>query len=338
MNGAGASVDALWAYNGLQAVVMENPRLRLVVLPEAGGKLHSLEDRRAARQWLWQNPRIKPERTAIGDVFDNRWSGGADAFFPTCYPCTVDGVAIPDSGEWWSIPWRPEVTRDAHGVTLTLRAGGRVYPIESERTFRLGHDGRSVRLGFRVDNVGCERLPFVFGFHPALQLHPGGRIHLPAGNVRVEESSGGTMGAAGATYRWPELVLPDGGRVDMSVVRPGAAAQYGGHFLVPDGGRACWAVTDPDGGPGLALSASPAFAGLWLWQVYGGWRGYHHVALEPWTGYPITLSQAIEAGRARWLAAGETFRAEVTLTCIDGEAAVAGILAGGRVVAEGAES
>ena len=337
MSGPRAAADALWTYNGLQAVVMENPHLRLVVLPEAGGKLFSLQDRRAAREWLWQNPRIKPERAMIGGTFDNHWSGGADAFFPTCYPCSVDGLAIPDSGEWWSIPWTQQVTEDDAYLTLTLTAGGRVYPTRSERTFRLGHDSRSVCLGFAVENVGHESFPFLLGFHPALQLRPGGRIHLLPGTACVDETSGGSMGTAGQTYRWPDLPLPDGGAADMSVVRPATAGQYGGHFHFPDGGRVAWAVTDPGGGPGLALSASPEFTGLWIWQVYGGWLGYHHVALEPWTGYPITLSQAVAAGGARQLAPGETFRAEVTLACLDGAAEVARILGAGAHAAGGAD-
>lgn len=326
-----ARADARWAYNGLAAVLLENRHLRLVVLPEAGGKLHALEDRATAREWLWRNPRIAPERAAIGASFDSHWSGGADAFFPTCYPCTVDGLAIPDSGEWWNVPWRHEVSQDASGVTITLRSGGRVYPVESRRTFHLPHDARHVRLGFSVRNVGNARLPFLLGFHPALEVRPGARIHLPQGTVRVDETSGGTMGNVGQTYRWPDLPLPGGSLADMGLVRPPDAGVFGGHFLFPDGGRAFWAVTDPAGGPGLGLAASQEFTGLWLWQVYGGWRGYHHVALEPWTGHPITLSRAVEAGTARWLDPGAEFTAGLTLTCFAGLGTVTDVLESGAV-------
>lgn len=326
-----ARADDLWAYNGLRAVLLENHDLRLVVLPEAGGKLHALEDRANRREWLWRNPRISPGRADIGSSFDNHWSGGADAFFPTCYPCSVNGLSIPDSGEWWSVPWTHAVHEDADGVTLTLKAGGRVYPVQARRTFTLGHRDRHVRLGFFVRNVGHERLPFLLGFHPALELRAGGRIHLPAGTAQVDETSGGTMGALGQRYLWPHLPLPDGGGADMGIVRPKEAGQFAGHFLFPDGGRAHWAVTDPEGGPGLGLAASEEFTGLWLWQVYGGWRGYHHVALEPWTGHPITLSQAVEAGTAGWIEPGAEFTASVTLTCFDGIDEVTDISEDGQV-------
>ena len=50
---------------------------------------------------------------------------------------------------------------------------------------------------------------------------------------------------------------------------------------------------------------------MWLWMVYGGWRGYYHAICEPWTGYPSPLAEAASlaqgvqeqaaARRARWL-------------------------------------
>ncbi|MGC2403596.1 MAG: hypothetical protein WA510_27645, partial [Acidobacteriaceae bacterium] len=52
---------------------------------------------------------------------------------------------------------------------------------------------------------------------------------------------------------------------------------------------------------------------LWLWLVYGGWRGYHHAVVEPWTGYPVNLEEAYEQNRHSELRPGETF--SVTVRC-----------------------
>ena len=53
------------------------------------------------------------------------------------------------------------------------------------------------------------------------------------------------------------------------------------------------------------------FPHAWLWQVYGGWRGHHHVALEAWTSRPMEIGAAVEAGRARVLRPGEELGTEV---------------------------
>lgn len=316
MSQSHATADQNWSYHGLGAVILENRWLRAVILPEAGGKLQLLEDKGSGRQWLWQNPRIAPERAPFGSSFDNHWSGGADAFFPTCYRCRVEGVDIPDSGEWWSSPWGVQTVEGAQEALVRLQCGGRVFPVWSERTFTLEHDARRLTLGFSVRNVGHRPVPFVLGFHPALAIRPGGRLHLPEGTVQVDESGGPEMGLLGQRYPWPHLTV-EGGIRDMGLIARPEAGSFAGHFLFPAGGRVCWAVTDPDPGSGLGLIAGEAFTGIWLWQVYGGWRGYYHVAPEPWTAYPITLDAAIEAGTARWIAPGDGFFTSLTLECFE---------------------
>jgi hypothetical protein len=324
-------VDDRWSYNDLRAVVVENAFLRLVLLPELGGKIWSLEYRPESHEWLWHNPRIAPERSGFGSAFDDHWSGGADTFFPTCYPSAVDGVAIPDAGEWWSIPWRYGVTVDEEGARVVMRAGGRILPVEAERTLTLGHQDHHLRLDFSIRNVGHAPIPFLLGFHPALAVEEGLRLHLPAGEVSVDESSGGTMGRVGQRYSWPWLPVGDA-LVDMGRTRGAGAGQYGGHFLFPRDGRVWWALTLPEKGIGLGCRASGEFRGLWLWQVYGGWRGYHHIAVEPWSGYPITLDQAVAAGSATWLAPQEHFTAHLTLVAFRGQGEVVEVTEAGRVV------
>jgi hypothetical protein len=46
---------------------------------------------------------------------------------------------------------------------------------------------------------------------------------------------------------------------------------------------------------------------LWLWLSYGGWRGYYVAAVEPWTSFPVTLSDAVAANTHRVLKPGEGF-------------------------------
>ena len=45
-------------YEGLAAIVMEDERLRAVVIPGWGGKIASLYDLRHDREWLHRNPHL----------------------------------------------------------------------------------------------------------------------------------------------------------------------------------------------------------------------------------------------------------------------------------------
>ena len=83
--------------------------------------------------------------------------------------------------------------------------------------------------------------------------------------------------------------------------------------------RAGWlAVTDPPTRTGFALTFDPACCPMvWLWGVYGGWRGLYAAGVEAWTSYPARLDQVIQAGRQLTLAPHGTFETEVEMVCLD---------------------
>lgn len=143
----------------------------------------------------------------------------------------------------------------------------------------------------------------------------------------VGVSSDPSMGTEGQHYRWPDLPDPSGpaGIRDVRVVRGRDAGVFGGHWAtdLPDG----WlALTDPATRRGVALIFPiDVFPHAWLWQVYGGWRGHHHVALEPWTSHPQQLEEAVLADRARVLAPGEILEASIEVVLFGGLEGVTGV-------------
>lgn len=73
------------------------------------------------------------------------------------------------------------------------------------------------------------------------------------------------------------------------------------------------------------------FTVVWLWLVYGGWRGYYHAIMEPWTGYPSALDEAVKAGRARSLAPGQALQTELSAVIYGGVQSVSALAADGAV-------
>ena len=71
------------------------------------------------------------------------------------------------------------------------------------------------------------------------------------------------------------------------------------------------------------------FPVVWFCLVYGGWRGYYQALIEPWTGYPSPLDEAVAAGRARILQPGEEQSTEVSAHLYDGVSSVSALLADG---------
>lgn len=309
---------------GLEALVLENAALRVTVLPALGGHVAELVDRAGGRDLLWHNPRTAPRPAPYGAYFDDWWSGGWDEIFPSGDRGTLHHELLPYMGELWCVPWTAEATSDGDEASTTATGFGTIAAARFERRLSLRTDEPVLRAHYRIDNLDVRPLPFTWGIHPAFAVTPAHRIDHPGREMRVGVSSGPGMGVVGDGYRWPDLpdaTLPSGSR-DMRRVRPREDAVFGGHWAadLPEG----WlALTDTSTRRGVAIVFDrTVFPHAWLWQVYGGWRGHHHVALEPWTSHPMQLEAAEAAGRARILQPGESLETDVAFVLSSGVDAV----------------
>jgi galactose mutarotase-like enzyme len=318
-----------WSVHGFDAWILENAALRVVVVPELGGKVLELVDKAGDRDLLWHNPRTRPRRAPFGGNFDDWWCGGWDEIFPTGDVARLHGDPLPYMGELWSVPWtvRDESVSE-RAVAITTIGHATVAAARLERRLELRGDEPILRATYRLANLDLRPLPYLWGIHPAFAVSSDHRIDLPAASMLVGVSSDVTLGAPGDTYEWPNLCLPGGANAtrDMRRVQPREAAVFGGHWAtqLAEG----WvALTDTRARRGIAIAFPPdIFTAVWLWQVYGGWRGHYHVALEPWTGHPMQLDEAVEAGAASMLGIGETREASVALVVYADQDGVAEVI------------
>ncbi len=322
-----ARVSEAWSLHGIPALVLENGALRVTVLPDLGGHIVELIDKAADRNLLWSNPRTPPRRAPYGAHFDDWWSGGWDEIFPSGDQAQLHGETLPYMGELWSVPWSATAGMSDGGAWIRAAGLGTMAPARLERTLELRGDEPVLRAGYRLTNLDVQPLPFLWGIHPCFAVTPDHRIDLPAADMLVGVSSDPAMGQPGTSYRWPEQPHSAalGGFRDVRRILPSSAAVFGGHWAteLADG----WAaLTDTGSGRGIAIVfPREVFPHAWLWQVYGGWRGHHHVCLEPWTGYPMQLDQAEAAGRARTLEPGGSLAAEVDFVLFEGLQQVAAV-------------
>jgi galactose mutarotase-like enzyme len=315
-----------WSVAGFEAWILESRRLRVTVVPELGGKVLELVDKAADRDLLWHNPRTPPRKAPFGAHFDDWWTGGWDEIFPTGDVARLHGEPLPYMGELWSVPWSAmDISSEEGTVAMTAVGTGTIAPARLERTLELRADEPVLRIRYRLTNLDVRPLPFLWGIHPCFAVTPAHRIDLPAARMLVGVSSDPRMGEVGTAYEWPSQPAGAESVRDARQVLPPSAAVFGGHWAtdLEDG---WWALTDGASRRGIALSfPRDVFPHAWLWQVYGGWRGHHHLCLEPWTSHPMQLEEATEAGRARTLEAGATLEAELAFVLYEGLDRVAAV-------------
>ncbi len=310
-----ATVNAEAKVESLRAVVMENEWLRVSILPEVGAKIYDFVWKPTGRNFLWHNPRIAPQPYPIEANFDNYWCGGWDEGFPTCEECNFGGEHYPNLGELRSVRWTIDATTGAEGqdAVAKLSAFGPISPVRAEKTVTLRAKSPVVEMHYEIANLGPLPLDFIWGTHPALDPTPHMILRIPGKTGIVGQSSATSLGTPGQRYSWPNLETA-AGRTDMSRGLGMEAKIFCGHY-VTDLEAGWYAVEDTETGEGFLLKFPQSICPyLWLWLVYGGWRGYHHVIVEPWTSCPVTLSEAVRQGTHRHLEPGEKFRVEVRAT------------------------
>lgn len=307
----------------LNRIELENSSILATILPEVGGKIIDLISKPSQRNWLWQNPRIKPQAFPVDANFDNSWCGGWDDAFPTCDPCSFGGEQFQALGELRSLEWS---VVSADNLSVELEAFGPITPIRATKTVLLADDEPELRMNYSITNIGFTPIHFLWGTHPALSVSRDSRLIIPTRTGMVGYAPDELSGTKGEKYPWPHFETNDGMITDMSLVLPPEAAKIFGHYALAleDG---WYAVEDAESKSGILFQFPKAdLPNLWMWINYGGWRGYHHVILEPWTSLPVSLPEAVANGTARKLVPGQTFAVEVITTLYDSHGAYKNIL------------
>jgi galactose mutarotase-like enzyme len=161
----------------------------LEILPERGGRVTSL--RLEGAELLDQGIGVD-DPTAEGFV-----EGGAqgwDELVPTVDAASWRGVALPDHGEAWRLPWKVAEAGEAH---CAMECDGRVLPWRLERRIEVGEN---VRASYRLSNIGLAEVPaywcshVLFGYEDGVEVDVGvklmrfavgksGKFFLPPGSI-----------------------------------------------------------------------------------------------------------------------------------------------------------
>lgn len=304
---------------GLTELVLANDQLRVVVIPELGGRVWEITHLASGRQLLWHHPELVATPVGLGADYDDNFIGGWDELFPNDVPEELGGIPFPDHGEAWSVPWSCTELPGGNAVRLEL-----VAPLSGSRlvrTLRLAPGSSALELEVEVTNGTGAELPMLHKQHLAADLLPGSRLDLPASIVEIGDFGNPRAGQVGDRFDWPALDTPDG-PVDFAASPPDGTAE----FLFASGFGSGWAAcTGPDGvGVGLSFDAA-TYPACWTFASYAGWLGSRVAVLEPCTGLGLSVTEGVATGRHRVLAPGETLHTRVSAVAYAGFAEVTGI-------------
>ncbi|MEU7429366.1 DUF5107 domain-containing protein [Streptomyces sioyaensis] len=256
----------------VEALVLENDRLRATVLPGLGGRVYSLHHKPTGRELLYRNPVLQPAAFALNGAWFSggiEWNIGATGHTTlTCAPLHAARLPAPDGGEMLRL-WEWERLRD--------------LPFQVDLWLPDGSD--FLHVGVRIRNPHPHTVPVYWWSNTAVPEDAGTRVLAPADEAWH-------FGYAHTLRRVP---VPDSEGADRSYpLRSEHPADY--FYDVPEGARGWITSLDADG-RGLVQTSTGTLRGrkLFLWGAGRAGRRWQQWLTAPGTGGYAE----IQAGLAR---------------------------------------
>ncbi|MEU1821453.1 DUF5107 domain-containing protein [Streptomyces abikoensis] len=246
----------------LDAIVIENDRLRATVLPGLGGRVHSLVHKPTGRPLLYSNPVLQPAGFALNGAWFSggiEWNIGATGHGTlSVAPLHAARVPAPDGGEMLRL-WEWERLRD--------------LPFQVDLWLPDGSD--FLYAGVRVRNPHHRAAPVYWWSNTAVPETPRTRVLAPA-------DAAWHFGYDRASLR--RVPVPHWDGADRTY--PADGSRHADYFYdLPDGERR-WIAALDEHGQGLVQTSTDALTGrkLFLWGADENGRRWQEWLTEPGTG------------------------------------------------------
>ncbi|WP_282082698.1 DUF5107 domain-containing protein [Streptomyces tendae] len=254
----------------LDALVIENDRLKATVLPALGGRIASLRHKPTDRELLYVNPVLQPANFALNGAWFSggiEWNIGATGHTTlSCSPVHAARVPAPDGGEMLRL-WEWERLRD--------------LPFQVDLWLPDGSD--FLYVGARIRNPHERPAPTYWWSNIAVPEDR--RVLAPADEAWLPHCPKGVGGTPiGYERRLRRVPVPEYDGVDRTYPPNSTyAADY--FYEVPDGRRR-WIAALDEHGHGLVQTSTDALRGrkLFVWGTGPGGRRWQEWLTEPGTG------------------------------------------------------
>ena len=99
---------------------LKNDQIEVEFIPELGGRISSLINKKTGKEWVWKDPRLPTKKVVDGKNYDDNWQGGWEELFPNDAVEKFSWGPGFDHGELWFKSWELlNLTKD--NATLQIK-------------------------------------------------------------------------------------------------------------------------------------------------------------------------------------------------------------------------
>lgn len=307
-----------------QEIVLENENISLSLLPELGGKMTKIVNKRTGTQFLKQleNEEGELKEPSMGFEFKPPYAFGFDECFPTVapskYPFNERVIQWPDHGELWTQHWEHE--QDGNSIILKATGVNLLYEFQKEITLKRNE----IEISYSLKNNLQYSFDYIWSAHPLLEIDEDDELLLPEKIDEVSVYYAAKEKETKVKANWPFM---NGDETDLSMVQPQSK----------DLAMKLFVENMKTGKAGLYRKKYDEtilfnfdikkITHLGLWLCYGGWPedaeiGSYTVALEPTTASFDKLSEAIDNDQNRSIKPDEVITWDLSLKILNGKAEI----------------
>ena len=312
---------------------LENARVALTVSPELWG-----QDLRSRLQTSGSEYYCGTTATYLSRVWSSvpplmmfSWGAGTSCFRMTRKPRSR-ATSFPTTAKSGRFRGGCRPRRRGDEIGLLLEVTGPVTGVHLQKRITLSSaDPDRIYFRHRLEHRGTRAFPFLWKLHPAFRISHHHRIHLPANRMKLDREYSTTPDTDREEFEWP--ICPDrkGRPVDMRKIPPRNAGST--LFAYGTGLKEGWfALTDLEHDLGFAYRFPQAiFPTCWLFASFGGWSSHYCLLIEPCSGYPYRLAEAMRMGTCPLLQPGQVLEFGSVGTFFRGRTEVCGVTGAGQV-------
>ncbi|WP_313560926.1 DUF5107 domain-containing protein [Ruminiclostridium cellobioparum] len=294
-------------FKGTKSIVIESEKLKVIVLPELGGKLASIFNKPKEFELLFQNKADTYKKAGIYEDFGNYDASGFDDAFPSInegmVPVGGELIKYPDHGEIWTMAFSSEIT----GEKLVLHGVSSILSYEYKKI--LSVQGDQLLIRYIIDNTGTADIPCLWAMHCLIRCEEDMELIFPEGTKEIRNVyKSKYLGEVDRIHPYPSVLMEDGSEFRLDRIFPENAGKCEKYYV---NGRVdtgmCGAYY-----PGRDVAYRVYFHKerlpyLGFWLTEGGFRGDYNCALEPANGFYDSIATARKNNAVYNLKAGEAF-------------------------------
>lgn len=295
------------------AIEIENDFLRVIVIPELGGKIASIFRKDKEFELLFQNKEQFYQTPQLYSCFQEFDASGFDDAFPTIDKSNVlingKNIVYPDHGEIWTAKFNYKLENEK----IILNYKSTILDYDYKKTIYL--QGDRIIAEYSIENLGETEFPCIWAMHCLINCEKDMQLFFPKGTdkvINVHESK--YLGEVSKVHSYPVTKDENGNNIHLDKVLDITSNNEEKYYVegaVKEGKCGAYYPSKDVNYNVYFDKETLLYVGFWVTE--GGFRGDYNCALEPTNGYYDSIDIASKEGKVLVLKPKETLKFKIEI-------------------------